>query len=233
MFFDHNRKLKIKILERKKQQNSIVFLSDTLSFPPLETANSEGLLAVGGDLSSERLLLAYQNGIFPWFNENSLIMWWSPDPRMVLFPKEIKVSKSMKQVLRNNQFRLTENTCFAEVVDQCASIAREGQDGTWITREMKEAYLELHKKGYAKSYEVWEDDELVGGLYGVDLGNVFCGESMFSLTSNASKFAFIHLARKLVDDNYTLIDCQMYTDHLASMGAKEIPRSDFMNLLKR
>ena len=219
-------------MEGKKKQNTISFLSDSLSFTPLERANAEGLLAVGGDLSPERLLLAYQNGIFPWFNENSLIMWWSPNPRMVLFPKDIKVSKSMKQVLRSDQFKLTKNTCFSAVVEQCASVPRVGQDGTWITREMKEAYLKLHKKGYAKSYEVWENNELVGGLYGVDLGHVFCGESMFSLKSNASKFAFIHLAKTLSDDNYAIIDCQMYTDHLASMGAREIPRSEFIKLLK-
>ncbi|MCL4132053.1 UNVERIFIED_CONTAM: hypothetical protein GTU68_057646, partial [Idotea baltica] len=216
----------------KKQKSSIFFLTEDLVFPPIHTANPDGLLAVGGDLRPERLLLAYQNGIFPWFNEGSLILWWSPDPRMVLFPGDIKISKSMRKVFRDGQFKMTENVCFAKVLDHCASVPREGQDGTWITKEMKEAYLELHKKGYAKSYEVWENNDLVGGLYGVDLGHVFCGESMFSLTSNASKYAFIKLAKELKEKDYALIDCQLHNDHLESLGAKEIPRSEFENLLK-
>lgn len=207
-------------------------LSDELVFPPVENANVEGLLAVGGDLSPERLLLAYQNGIFPWFDNDSIILWWSPDPRMVLFPNEIKVSKSMKKVIRNKQFRLTKNTCFEKVLEYCSSVPREGQDGTWITEAMKTAYIKLHKNGIAQSYEVWEKDKLVGGLYGVDLGHVFCGESMFSLTSNASKFAFIKLAEELFLKKYKVIDCQLHTDHLASMGAKEIARKDFMAILK-
>lgn len=208
------------------------FLTDELVFPPVENANVEGLLAVGGDLSPERLLLAYQNGIFPWFDNDSIILWWSPDPRMVLFPNEIKVSKSMKKVIRNKQFRLTKNTCFEKVLEYCSSVPREGQDGTWITEAMKTAYIKLHKNGIAQSYEVWEEDKLVGGLYGVDLGHVFCGESMFSLTSNASKFAFIKLAEELFLNEYKVIDCQLHTDHLASMGAKEIARKDFMAILK-
>ncbi|MBU2900936.1 leucyl/phenylalanyl-tRNA--protein transferase [Maribacter dokdonensis] len=208
------------------------FLTDELVFPPVENANVEGLLAVGGDLSPERLLLAYQNGIFPWFDNDSIILWWSPDPRMVLFPNEIKVSKSMKKVIRNKQFRLTKNTCFEKVLEYCSSVPREGQDGTWITEAMKTAYIKLHKNGIAQSYEVWEEDKLVGGLYGVDLGHVFCGESMFSLTSNASKFAFIKLAEELILNEYKVIDCQLHTDHLASMGAKEIARKDFMAILK-
>lgn len=208
------------------------FLTDELVFPPVENANVEGLLAVGGDLSPERLLLAYQNGIFPWFDNDSIILWWSPDPRMVLFPNEIKVSKSMKKVIRNKQFRLTKNTCFEKVLEYCSSVPREGQDGTWITEAMKTAYIKLHKNGIAQSYEVWEKDKLVGGLYGVDLGYVFCGESMFSLTSNASKFAFIKLAEELFLKKYKVIDCQLHTDHLASMGAKEIARKDFMAILK-
>lgn len=208
------------------------FLTDELVFPPVENANVEGLLAVGGDLSPERLLLAYQNGIFPWFDNDSIILWWSPDPRMVLFPNEIKVSKSMKKVIRNKQFRLTKNTCFEKVLEYCSSVPREGQDGTWITEAMKTAYIKLHKNGIAQSYEVWEEDKLVGGLYGVDLGHVFCGESMFSLTSNASKFAFIKLAEELILNEYKIIDCQLHTDHLASMGAKEIARKDFMPILK-
>lgn len=207
------------------------FLTDELTFPPVDSANVEGLLAVGGDLSPERLLLAYQSGIFPWFDNDSIILWWSPDPRMILYPDQIRISKSMRKVIRNNQFRLTKNTCFKEVLEYCSSVPREGQDGTWITDEMKNAYIALHERGIAKSYEVWEGDTLVGGLYGVDLGDVFCGESMFSLTSNASKFAFIKLAEELQAKEYRVIDCQLHTDHLESMGAQEIPRKEFMKLL--
>lgn len=210
----------------------MVFLTDALVFPPVTSANSEGLLAVGGDLSPERLLLAYRNGIFPWFNDDSLILWWSPDPRMVLFPEKVKIAKSMRKVLRGSQFRLTKNTCFSRVLEYCSSVKREGQEGTWITQQMKKAYLQLHKGGFATSYEVWEHEQLVGGLYGVDLGHVFCGESMFSLSTNASKFAFIKLAQELQSKAYKLIDCQLYTDHLASLGAQEIPRSLFMEILK-
>jgi leucyl/phenylalanyl-tRNA--protein transferase len=220
-------------VKEEKQQNFIAFLSDSLVFPDVEKANKEGLLAVGGDLSPERLLLAYKNGIFPWFNEESLILWWSPDPRMVLFPEQIKVSKSMRKVLRDQTFGLTQNTCFERVMEYCATVKREQQEGTWITEEMRDAYLSLHDRGIAKSYEVWEDDTLVGGLYGVDLGTIFCGESMFSLKTNASKFAFIKLAEDLKERNYQLIDCQLYTDHLASLGAEEIPRKEFLKLLKR
>lgn len=207
------------------------FLNDELIFPPVDSANTEGLLAVGGDLSPERLLLAYQSGIFPWFDNDSIILWWSPDPRMILYPNQIKISKSMRKVIRSNQFRLTKNTCFKEVLEYCSSVPREGQDGTWITTDMKNAYLKLHEKGIAKSYEVWEGNKLVGGLYGVDLGDIFCGESMFSLTSNASKFAFIKLAEELQSKNYKLIDCQLHTDHLESMGAQEIPRKEFIKFL--
>ncbi|MEP2237981.1 MAG: leucyl/phenylalanyl-tRNA--protein transferase [Maribacter sp.] len=207
------------------------FLTDELIFPSVESANVEGLLAVGGDLSSERLLLAYQSGIFPWFDNDSIILWWSPDPRMILYPNQIKISKSMRKVIRNNQFRLTKNTCFKEVLEYCSSVPREGQEGTWITQDMKNAYIELHERGIAKSYEVWEGDTLVGGLYGVDLGNVFCGESMFSLTSNASKFAFIKLAEELQAKEYKVIDCQLHTDHLESMGAHEISRQEFIKFL--
>ncbi|MDF4203588.1 leucyl/phenylalanyl-tRNA--protein transferase [Maribacter sp. SA7] len=207
------------------------FLTDELIFPSVESANVEGLLAVGGDLSPERLLLAYQSGIFPWFDNDSIILWWSPDPRMILYPNQIKISKSMRKVISNDQFRLTKNTCFREVLEYCSSVPREGQEGTWITQDMKNAYIELHERGIAKSYEVWEGDTLVGGLYGVDLGNVFCGESMFSLTSNASKFAFIKLAEELQAKEYKVIDCQLHTDHLESMGAHEISRQEFMKFL--
>ncbi|OQD44552.1 leucyl/phenylalanyl-tRNA--protein transferase [Croceivirga radicis] len=208
------------------------YLDDQLWFPPVDHANDEGLLAVGGDLSPERLLLAYKSGIFPWFNEDALILWWSPDPRMVLFPKEIKVSKSMRKVLRNSSFELTKNKAFEQVIDNCAQLERKGQEGTWITPKMKAAYLDLHQKGFAVSYEVWQAKDLVGGLYGIDLGRVFCGESMFSLVSNASKYAFIHLAKELETKDYKLIDCQVYTEHLASLGAIEIDRTVFMSYLK-
>ncbi len=216
----------------EKSQYRLFFLTDVLAFPPVDTANSDGLLAVGGDLSPERLLLAYQQGIFPWFNEDSIILWWSPDPRMVLYPRQIKISKSMRKVLRDNRFRLTKNTCFKEVLELCSSVDRPGQDGTWITEQMRKAYLQLHERGIAKSYETWEGDKLVGGLYGVDLGHVFCGESMFSLTSNASKFAFIKLAQELQEQGYKIIDCQLHTDHLESLGAQEISRTEFLEFLK-
>ncbi|MEM8506964.1 MAG: leucyl/phenylalanyl-tRNA--protein transferase [Bacteroidota bacterium] len=193
----------------------------------------EGLLAVGGDLSPERLLLAYQNGIFPWFNDDSLILWWSPDPRMVLFPEKVKISKSMRKVLSGDQFQLTKNTSFNRVISQCALQKRKDQEGTWITDKIQEAYKELYKKGFAKSYEVWQNKELVGGLYGVDLGHIFCGESMFSTVSNASKFAFIKMAQEMQAEGYALIDCQVYNEHLKSLGAEEIRRDRFIEILKR
>ncbi|TMU55413.1 leucyl/phenylalanyl-tRNA--protein transferase [Flagellimonas algicola] len=208
------------------------FLGDKLEFPPVEMASADGLLAVGGDLSPERLLLAYKNGIFPWFNEDALILWWSPDPRMVLFPQKVKVSKSMRRVMRSQQFTLTQNQCFEQVLDCCAQVERKDQEGTWITPNMKSAYMELFQRGIARSLEVWQENTLVGGLYGVDLGHVFCGESMFSLTSNASKFAFVKLAEDCLAKNYKLIDCQVHTPHLESLGAELISRSDFMGRLK-
>lgn len=207
------------------------FVTELLKFPPVEHANEEGLLAVGGDLSVERLLFAYQSGIFPWFNEDSLILWWSPDPRMVLYPNKVKISKSMRKILEGTQFKLTKNTQFEAVIDLCALSPRKDQLGTWITRSMKEAYMKLHEIGFAQSYEVWEEDELVGGLYGIDLGHVFCGESMFSKVSNASKFAFIKLAQELSEKKYQLIDCQVYTPHLESLGAEEIQRDEFIKIL--
>jgi len=210
----------------------LYFLNNRMEFPPVEAANEDGLLAVGGDLSMERLLLAYKNGIFPWFNDDSLILWWSPDPRMVLFPKKLKISKSMRKVLRDDSFVLTQNTCFEKVMELCGKVERSGQDGTWITLEMKVAYVNLHNAGWAKSYEVWENGELVGGLYGVDLGHVFCGESMFSLKPNASKYAFIKMAQELEQKGYGLIDCQVHTDHLESLGAELIPRKRFIDILR-
>ena len=218
-------------MEQGNNQFPLYFLNDRLVFPPVEMANEEGLLAVGGDLSFERMILAYRNGIFPWFNDDALILWWSPDPRMILFPEEIKVSKSMKKVMRSGQFYLTKNQCFLEIVDRCSRQERKQQEGSWITRNMKQAYGTLYKKGFARSYEVWEGNQLVGGLYGVDLGHVFCGESMFSKVSNASKYALIHLAQDLQAEGYALIDCQVYTEHLESMGARQIPRQEFIQYL--
>ena len=217
----------------KKKRRSIAYLTDLLEFPPIEDCGADGLLAVGGDLSPERLILAYSQGIFPWFNEDSLILWWCPDPRMVLFPANLKISKSMGRILESDRFRLSRNTCFDEVIEHCARVSRKGQDGTWITTEMLKAYKQLHRQGHAHSYEVWENDELVGGLYGVDLGNVFCGESMFSLVSNASKYAFIKMVRELAAENYRMIDCQLYSEHLASLGAEEISRAEFLHLLEQ
>lgn len=208
-------------------------LSKDLVFPPVYLANKDGLLAVGGDLSAERLLLGYKKGIFPWYSEGEPIIWYSPDPRMVLFPKNLNISKSMKQIIRKNQFRATFNQNFSEVISNCKNSYREGQGGTWITDEMEQAYINLHKLGLAKSVEAWEGNELVGGLYGIDLGHVFCGESMFSKVSNASKFAFIYLVQKLEKEHYKLIDCQVYNEHLASLGADEISRSAFLTYLKK
>ncbi|UJH66158.1 leucyl/phenylalanyl-tRNA--protein transferase [Allomuricauda sp. SCSIO 65647] len=220
-------------MNNQERELPIAFLGQELEFPPLDKASEEGLLAIGGDLSVERLLLAYRSGIFPWFNDDTLILWWSPDPRMVLFPQKIRVSKSMQKIMSNGRFRLTKNTDFEAVIDHCASVGRKDHPGTWITSNMKKAYLELYRKGHVHSYEVWQEDKLVGGLYGVDLGHVFCGESMFSLVSNASKFALIRLADELAQKNYTMIDCQVPTPHLKSMGAEEISRKVFVDLLKR
>ncbi|WP_397364445.1 leucyl/phenylalanyl-tRNA--protein transferase [Olleya sp. R77988] len=198
-------------------------------FPDVSLASQDGLLAIGGDLSTERLLSAYQNGIFPWFEDDDTILWWSPDPRFVLYPKDLKVSKSMKQVLRNFDFEVTVNKDFDAVIKACAEANRPGQDDTWITKGMIKAYKELHQLGYAKSIEVWQNNQLVGGLYGVDLGNgVFCGESMFTKVSNASKVGFITFIQ---NTNYKLIDCQVYTNHLESLGAIDISRSTFLSYL--
>jgi leucyl/phenylalanyl-tRNA---protein transferase len=208
------------------------FLSKELFFPPVSEANSDGILAIGGDLSSERLLLAYKSGIFPWFEEGEPIFWWSPNPRMVLFLDELVVSKSMRNILNRNIFKVTYNENFKEVISNCQKIKRNGQNGTWITNDMIEAYCKLNELGIAKSVEVWQNNELVGGLYGVDLGHVFCGESMFSTVSNASKVAFIALANQLKKDNYKVLDCQLYNEHLESLGCREIDRADFIELLK-
>ena len=206
-------------------------LSNNLVFPPVNLANEDGILAIGGDLSVDRLLLAYKSGIFPWYNPGEPIIWYSPDPRMVLFPKDLKISKSMRQVIKKGEFKITYNKNFKEVISNCKTIERNDQGGTWITDEMQQAYIELHKKGIAKSVEVWRENELVGGLYGVDLGTIFCGESMFSKVSNTSKLAFIYLVQKLQKENYKLIDCQVYNNHLASLGAEEISREAFLKYL--
>ena len=204
-------------------------LTQKIEFPDVSEATIDGLLAVGGDLSTDRLLCAYSNGIFPWFEDEEPLLWWSPDPRFVLFPKDLKVSKSMKQVLKRGQFNVTENKAFRDVVENCAFAKREGQYGTWITDDMVEAYIKLHKLGYAKSIEVWENNDLVGGLYGIDLGNsVFCGESMFAKVSNASKVGFITFIQ---NSNYKLIDCQLHTNHLESLGGVNIKRSEFLKYL--
>ncbi len=209
-------------------------LTDIIRFPPVTYADNDGLLAIGGDLSVNRLLKAYNSGIFPWYSEEQPILWFSPDPRMVLFPSELKISKSMRQLIRKNQFEVTFNTNFESVINNCATINRLGQDGTWITGDMQQAYKKLYEMGYAVSVEVWQDKELVGGLYGIWLKEkrVFCGESMFSKVSNASKYGFITLVEWLEEKNIKLIDCQVYTDHLASLGAREITRAAFMKYLE-
>ncbi|MEO1030264.1 MAG: leucyl/phenylalanyl-tRNA--protein transferase [Bacteroidota bacterium] len=205
------------------------FLTQKIAFPDVSEATSEGLLAVGGDLSTERLLHAYANGIFPWFEDEEPLLWWSPDPRFVLFPKDLKVSRSMAQLLKKDLFKVTVNKSFESVIEQCAITKRDGQQGTWITEDMKRAYIKLYQLGYAKSVEVWLDRALVGGLYGVDLGNgVFCGESMFANVSNASKVGFVHLVQ---NSNYNLIDCQIYTKHLETLGARHISRQEFLKYL--
>ena len=204
-------------------------LTDKIEFPNVDETTEDGLLAIGGDLKTERLILAYKTGIFPWFEDNQPILWWSPDPRFVLYPEKLKVSKSMRQVLRNGDFEVSVNKDFSQVINECSRAKRDGQSGTWITQSMINAYIELHKLGYAKSVEVWQDEKLIGGLYGIDLGNgIFCGESMFSKVSNASKVAFITYIQ---NTDYKLIDCQVYTNHLESLGAEEISRNEFLNII--
>ena len=206
-------------------------LTDALLFPSPEQASAEGIVAVGGDLLPERVMLAYRKGIFPWFESDDFLLWWSPDPRMVLFPDRLKISKSMRTVLRKKQFEVTFNKAFDQVVEACAKVKRFGQNGTWITPGLMEVYSTLHIQGHAHSVEVWEEGSLVGGLYGIDLGTVFCGESMFSKSSNASKIALISLVKELKKNKYELIDCQVPTQHLASMGAEPISRTEFLTFL--
>lgn len=207
----------------------MIWLSEKIEFPAYKFTTQDGILALGGDLSSERLIHAYKNGIFPWFSEDDPIVWYCPYERMVLFPEDLKVSKSMRKIINKKEFKITENTAFEEVIYNCKNIDRGDGFGTWITDEMEQAYINLHKKGIAKSIEIWFEGQLVGGLYGLEINDIFCGESMFSKVSNASKLAFIHLANS---KNYKLIDCQIYNEHLASLGAKEIDRDLFLEILK-
>ncbi|UTW66095.1 leucyl/phenylalanyl-tRNA--protein transferase [bacterium SCSIO 12643] len=209
----------------------MIFLKKDEDFPDTHLANEEGILAVGGDLSLNRLKEAYSKGIFPWYNDDSLILWWAPDPRFVLFAKDLKVSKSMKQVIRSGKFTVTFDREFERVIRNCKTSKREGQSGTWITQDMEQAYINLHRQGIAHSVEVWFANELVGGLYGVALGKMFFGESMYTHMSNASKYGFIQLVQKLEEKGFDLIDCQDYTAHLESLGAHEISRDRFEKLI--
>lgn len=201
------------------------------SFPPLEAASPEGLLAVGGDLSSDRLLSAYRRGIFPWFSQGQPILWWSPDPRAVLYPAAIRVSRSLRRSLRKSEFSVTTDRVFSKVIARCAR-NRKDQDGTWITQEMQDAYIALHRLGFAHSVETWQAGELVGGLYGVSIGKAFFGESMFSRVSDASKTALVGLAKVLTQSGYHFIDCQIRSAHLDSLGAQSISRADFAQALQ-
>lgn len=199
-------------------------------FPKPELAEDDGLLAVGGDLSPERLILAYQHGIFPWYSQETPILWYSPHERFVLFPEKLKISASMRKVIKDERFKITFDTAFSEVIDACASVLRNGEAGTWITSEMKIAYIDLHRLGYSHSVEVWENENLVGGLYGVIVNNVFCGESMFSKVSNASKAALIWLCQ---NKEFVMIDCQVHTKHLESLGAELISRKEYLTYLNK
>ena len=210
----------------------LFILNNEPVFPPVDQSEPDGLLAVGGDLSTERLLVAYRQGIFPWY-EGQHILWWCPDPRFVLFPEELRESKSMKQLHKRQAFDFRTDTAFSEVITNCKTIARHGQESTWITDEVKAAYTRLHLAGYAHSAEAYQNGQLVGGLYGIRLGKVFFGESMFSKASNASKYAFIRYVHQLIAEGVELIDCQVYTEHLESLGARMIPRTDFIARLDR
>ena len=212
---------------------NMYILSNDISFPPVESADEDGFLAIGGDLSTERLLEAYRNGIFPWYNEDDPICWWSPDPRCVLFPGQLHISKTMQQVIYKNKFSFSINNAFEEVMRGCQTIKRKGESGTWIQEEIIDAYCRLYELGYAFSGEAWHDGKLVGGMYGLKIGKIFFGESMFSSITNASKFAFIKFVRHLQSEDVKLIDCQMRTDHLVSLGATMIDRKEFIKVLKQ
>jgi leucyl/phenylalanyl-tRNA--protein transferase len=206
-------------------------LSDELVFPPPHLSEENGLLAVGGDLSTSRLLRAYSMGIFPWYSDDSPILWWSPDPRLVLLPRELKISRSLRQTIKKGIFEVTMDRDFEAVINKCSLVDRGSDRGTWITEEMREAYIRLHSACYAHSVESWFEGELAGGLYGVALGSAFFGESMFTLKKDASKVAFVTLVQQLLKWEFTLIDCQVTTEHLLNFGAKEIPRSEFLKML--
>ena len=206
-------------------------LSKDLIFPPVSEAE-DGIVAVGGDLRPERLILAYRSGIFPWFNEDDPIIWWSPDPRFVLFPEKLYLSKTTQRIFRNHSFTVTFNQDFEGVINHCKHVPREGQEGTWITKEMKAAYVRLHELGHAKSVEVWQEERLVGGMYGIQLGNVFSGESMFSLVSNASKIALITFIQNFAQQGGQLFDCQIHSDHMEAMGAENISRDEYLRILR-
>ena len=207
------------------------WIEDDTPFPPVESADTHGILALGGELTTDRLLDAYSRAIFPWYDEGQPVIWWSPDPRFVLFPRNLCVSKTMRQVLRRGIFDIRFDTAFRDVISSCAETPRRHERGTWITPDMIDAYCTLHESGFAHSAEAWREGKLVGGLYGVSLGGVFFGESMFASESNASKAAFITLVKKLIDKGFSLIDSQVHTDHLASLGAEEIPRTRYLELL--
>jgi leucyl/phenylalanyl-tRNA---protein transferase len=207
------------------------FDENAFQFPPLEEADEEGLLLIGGNVTPQRVLAAYQLGIFPWYNDDSLPLWWSPDPRFVLFPNELHVSKSMQKIISKNNFELRINTAFEQVISNCASTRRKEVNGTWLTQSMQNVYVQLHKAGYAHSAEAWHDGQLVGGVYGLRLGHIFFGESMFSAVSNASKFAFIKYTEHLRASGTALIDCQVYTNHVESLGARLIDRAAYLQLL--
>jgi leucyl/phenylalanyl-tRNA--protein transferase len=210
----------------------VFLLSDAIEFPPPHLASRDGLLAVGGDLRQERLILAYKMGIFPWFSDGDPILWWSPDPRLVLYPSEIKISKTLNKIIKKNVFNVTMDMAFDEVINQCAQARLQKKQGTWIVKDMIDAYCKLHKSGFAHSMEVWQQGELAGGLYGVSLGKCFFGESMFTRVSNASNVALVKLAKYLSELSFDLIDCQVATEHLIRFGAREIPRKLFLTQLE-
>lgn len=210
----------------------VFLLSDTIDFPPPHLASKDGLLAVGGDLNPKRLIMAYRMGIFPWFSDGDPILWWSPDPRLVLYPHEIKISRTLKKVLKKNTFSVTMDLAFDEVINQCAQVRLQKKQGTWIVEEMIDAYCKLHRSGFAHSVEVWQQGDLAGGLYGVSLGKCFFGESMFTRISNASNVALIKLAKYLNELSFDMIDCQVATEHLIRFGARRIPRTLFLKQLE-